>query len=161
MRADALRMEGGDDVGFRNACGLESVADTVLGAVPLDPDFPVNDVNMDKVEVDTLVLGFPAHRRHDIPVILPVEDGFVRDLGIREPDSAQRLKRIVNYAAISLYLIHRRISSTTGSNTTSRMALLRMNNFPTPSRNTDSYIATRTAKYRMRSESVSDCCSAY
>src|SRR5438105_1560193 len=71
------RMEGEHDGQFGNACRDEFGGNALLCAVTLDPELPVNNVDVDQTAVHTCVL-VPAHGHEQVVVRVAVTD----DLGV-------------------------------------------------------------------------------
>ena len=67
MLPDISRMESQHNVVFCNACLHEVIGNPLLCAIALNPQFAINNVNMEKATVDPFVV-FPTKRHQRITV---------------------------------------------------------------------------------------------
>jgi hypothetical protein len=75
------RLEGQHDAVLRDS-GLEQFGGhPMLQSVALDPQLPVDDIDVDEAAVDTLLL-VPTDVHQDIPIAGPVEDGLGLDVPV-------------------------------------------------------------------------------
>src|SRR5205823_5295165 len=85
VRPDVLRVEREHDAVSGNARRNQLRGDSLFGPVALDPELPVNQIDVDDATVNTPVR--PAHDHEQVVIALGVEDGQGLQLADRVGDA--------------------------------------------------------------------------
>src|SRR4051794_25432095 len=86
MRPHVRRMESEDNAIFRDAGFDQADGNAFLGAIALDPDFAVDDV---EVNEDTMNASraLPSLRHYEIPVVFRVKHSLIDNVAKRVPST--------------------------------------------------------------------------
>src|SRR5262249_28130206 len=98
----------------------EGAGDAFLGAVALDPDLVVDDLDVQEAAVDALG-AHPALRDDEVAGVLLVEDGLVVDVAVGVADVDVLPQAAPDDGSVVGHGVHRSTSLRSGSNTSRRI----------------------------------------
>src|SRR5437899_364799 len=127
--------------------------DAPLRPVPLNPDLPVHDVDVDEAPVHAAD-AVPPHQHQQIPVGGAVEHRLAADLPVRVGNPSVLRENALHELTIPFYGIHCWMTSVCGSNTRSRTRWFSRRSFPIGSSKRLANTVSVTARNNSRSGST-------
>src|SRR5579871_1842598 len=134
--SDVFRVEGKNDVRFRNACLFEFISDAIFRSVSLYPYLAINDVEMDQAVMHTSHAPLPPDRQNEVAVVGFIKNRLMRNGRNGIASLGNRRQNITHDFAVSRQLVHSKITSAVGSKTMRRTLPRWISRWPVSSRKT-------------------------